>query len=727
MRWILPLVFLAILGMLIGYGGVGGVNHGVQTIKSSHFYEKNLTRVFFGFYPYWIGSDDSFIRWNLITHISWFSVDLNSDGSVSNYNGWPDQWVDLVKDAHQNNTEVLVTFTLFGSSSIHTLISDEGNRAQAVTNIINSVKSGNADGVNIDFETPSSGDGKNLTAFLEELKSNANWNDSWLLTIDLSPYPWSSQVWGDDSLFSEMNRYVDYYFLMGYDYHWSSSSNTGACGALFSPNGIDAYHAIQKYIGYGANRSRFIYGVPYYGYDWPVSSSSYDQPGASTTGSGSAKSYDSVMSILNSYGASIQWNSSYKSPWFWYYDSSNSQYRQVWFDNYTSISFKYELVNQLDLAGAGTWALGYDKSSPALWTAIDKKLGDFSLDLKFPLNGSVIGGRINGTVIIWGGAHELKYRVNDGEWEEARYAVNLHDDYFYALGEKHSGFVQMWNFYLDTNSLLPGNITVEFMANNTFGFVKTWNVTYNVRRNVALNGTAYGSNDARNMIDDEDYVNQYSGFASNDLGKPLYLTLPRNYSILGFDIHLWDGDSRYYQYKISVSQDNRTWSEVVNRTSGEWRSWQWISFADLKARYIRINVTYNSANQWYHIIEFKVYAKDDHVLAGHVTCNGIPVQNATVTIKDETNGETATTVTDTHGYYEISLTKVNASQGDLINVSAGNTTCLGWDSLHVNLLNPAPTRDVQETSEVYEFQMPWVLILTFIAIVIVFRQNINAS
>ena len=716
----LTIVLIIIATPLIAIGPPSTTHYGIQE-KAFQTPQKNLTRVFFGFYPYWIGTDDSFIHWNRISHIAWFSVDLNSDGSVANYNNWPSEWQNLVNDAHNNNTKLVVTFTLFGSTSIHNLISSETNRSRAISNIINAVKSGDADGVNIDFETPSSGDGQNLTAFLRELRSNADWNSSWLLTIDLSPYPWSSQVWSDPNLFPIMNEYVDYYFLMGYDYHWSGSSNTGACGALFSPSGIDAYHAILKYISYGANRSKFIYGVPYYGYDWPVSSSSYDQPGASTTGSGSARTYDSAMSILNSYGATLQWNSSYKTPWFWYYDSSDSEYRQVWFDNFTSISFKYELVNELDLAGAGVWALGYDKSTTLLWDAISLKLGNFSLDVKFPVNGSIIGGRINGTVITWGGVHELEYRVDNGSWIPARYATNLHNDYFYMLGVKYEGYVQAWNFYIDTNSYLPGNITVEFKANNSLGFVKTWNFSYYVRRDVALNGTAYGSSDAHNMIDDEDYVNYYSGFASNDLGKPLFIALPRNYTIWGFHIHLWDGDGRYYQYKISVSTDNITWREVVNRTTGEWRSWQWIPFTDLKARYIEINVTYNSANQWYHIIEFKIYARDDPVLAGFILCNGEPVPNATVTLKNTRTGDEITTKTDYRGYYEISLTLINVSQNDVINITASNATCFGQTTLKVNLLNPAPRKDVYVTPTVMEFGnlgaiIPLLLLISFIAI-----------
>ncbi len=687
---------------------------------------KNLTRVFFGFYPYWLGTNHSFIQWDKISHIAWFSISLNSDGTVANYNGWPATWNSLVTDAHINSTKVLITAILFGSTSIDTLLRNSTYRATAVNNLVNAVLSGYADGVCIDFETPPSGDGYYLSLFMRELKENlTSQNPDYSLALCLSPYPWSTQVWGDAELFNVLNSYVDYYFLMGYDYYWSGSSNTGACGALFSPNGVDAYDAILKYLSYGANRTRFIYGVPYYGYDWPVSSTSYSTPGTATTGTGSSRTYSSAMYYLSAYGATLQWNTTFKSPWFWYYNGT--AYRQIWFDNATSIGYKYELVNRLDLAGAGTWALGYDKGTTALWDMIARKLGNFSIDILYPSPSSIIGGTINGTVIVKGGVHSLRYRVNGGNWQNSSPRINLHDEWKYFGGIAYRAYVQIWNFYINTNTMLPGYITLEFEANNSLGFTKTWNITYYVQRNVALNGSAFGSSDAYALNDDIDYVDPYSGYASNDLGKPLYLVLPRNYTIKGFKFHLWDGDSRYYQYKISVSRDNKTWVEIVNRTNGTWRGWQWISFTpgSVLCKYIKINVTYNSANQWYHIIEFKVFTYDDPVLAGFVKDNtGVPLANVTLTIKNTRTGEYVNAMTDSHGYYEVSLTGINATQGDLINVSISSSGYYGYGAITTNLLNPAPTLNITATPQpVPELNGTIALISLMLFIAFVFKKR----
>jgi|GEM_PF-3344324 len=567
--------------------------------------KKNITRSNLGFYPYWMGSSYTTLDHNYLTHIPWFSIDLNSDGTVATYNNWPSGWTALVEQARENGTKIMVTATLFGSSAINTLLSSATYRTNAVTNIVNAVKNGNADGAMIDFETPPSGSGTNLTLFMQELKNSLQTeNLDYQSAICLSPYPWSSQVWQDSNLFPQLNNYVNYYFLMGYDYFYGGSSTSGAVGALFWDNNIDAYNAINLYLSWGTPQSKFIYGIPYFGYDWPVDAAQYNQRKATTTASGTARTYDAAVSKQTEYSATLQWDTTSQSPWFWYYNGTN--YRQIWFDNATSLKYKYQLVNSLDLAGMGIWALAYDSSTTVLWGAINEKLGMLNLSIKYPSPGSLVGGTVNATIYGLGGITQLWYKnPYEESWQRCGEDIDLHKSYV-------AKFYLHWN----TNNLQPGWYTLQLRGNNSYGYVSYWNYTYYVRRNVALEGNAYGSSDAYRMIDDEDYVDSGSGYASNDLNKSLYINLPCNFTIRAFKIHLWDGDGRYYQYKIEVSQNNSTWNEVVNRTTGEWRGWQWVSFEEgsVKARYIKITGTYNSANQWYHIIEFQVFVYEEFMI-----------------------------------------------------------------------------------------------------------------
>ena len=71
----------------------------------------------------------------------------------------------------------------------------------------------------------------------------------------------------------------------------------------------------------------------------------------------------------------------------------------------------------------------------------------------------------------------------------------------------------------------------------------------------------------------------------------------------------WDG--RYYQYTIDVSTDGKTYKAVVDKsksTTPATPDGDLNKFAPVAARYVRLNITKNSANEAVHVIEFEVYA-----------------------------------------------------------------------------------------------------------------------
>src|SRR5262245_36811005 len=58
---------------------------------------KSVRRVVYGYYPYWV-SDLTTIRWEALTHLAWFAVDIDATGAITARHGWPD--VDTVAAAH---------------------------------------------------------------------------------------------------------------------------------------------------------------------------------------------------------------------------------------------------------------------------------------------------------------------------------------------------------------------------------------------------------------------------------------------------------------------------------------------------------------------------------------------------------------------------------------------------------------------------------------------------
>ncbi len=177
-----------------------------------------------------------------------------------------------------------------------------------------------------------------------------------------------------------------------------------------------------------------------------------------------------------------------------------------------------------------------------------------------------------------------------------------------------------FSFLINTedHSLGPHSISVE--AEDVYGNVNTTTVEVNFQRNLALArhaGDAYGEGDPERIIDDIDSLNNY-GYTTWNTTDPGNLTvcLPQAYNVSHVKLHLWDGDSRYLQYKLEYSLDNQTWETLSDNTSGQWSSWETVDRGQspVLAKYVRFNGTYNSVNDWCHVIEMQVFSRGLEIL-----------------------------------------------------------------------------------------------------------------
>ena len=332
--------------------------------------EESLSKTVFGFMPYWVVSDLSKVQWDLLTHIAYFSVGVNSDGSLTNQSGsyaWPNgSYVQaLISTAHSNGVKVVLTATNFSSSSISTLLSNSSYRQNAINNLLSLVQSGNGDGVCIDFEGVSNTQKANLVTFITNLTSAFH---SSILGSNVSICT-PAVDWSGAFDYDQLAINCDGLFIMAYDYYWSGSSTAGPVSPKSSSSRWGTYSVnwtINDYITYGGseNKNKFILGLPYYGYEWPTSSTSVP---SSTTGSGTAKVYDTAKANAQTYGR--QWDSYGEVP---YYVNSSGPY-QCFYDDSQSLGLKWDLVNSNNLGGTGMWALNYDKSDTSLWDALESK------------------------------------------------------------------------------------------------------------------------------------------------------------------------------------------------------------------------------------------------------------------------------------------------------------------------------------------------------------------
>ncbi|MEQ8277670.1 MAG: glycosyl hydrolase family 18 protein [Deltaproteobacteria bacterium] len=326
-----------------------------------------VKRVVYGYYPYWVDAWEH-VRWDLLTHIAYFSVNMNGDGTLGTTNGWPD--TDFVDTAHQHGVKVDVSFTLFSGAEILQLCSNDTFRARGIGNMIDAMEAGGADGVNVDFESVNDGTRDCFTQYIRELRETltARGHDNAVVSIAGPAVDWT----GEFDLLA-LSEYTDIYFIMGYGYHWTRSSKPGPIGQLrvtesWRPHvSISMQRTLDHYTSLvpADRRAVIVFGVPYYGRDWPVTSSAMH---AATTGNGSARTYVAARDALAA-GRARQYDGDSENPFYVY--QSGGSWRQAWYDDEESLAAKYQLALEQEIGGIGMWALGYDGAYPELWDVVD--------------------------------------------------------------------------------------------------------------------------------------------------------------------------------------------------------------------------------------------------------------------------------------------------------------------------------------------------------------------
>lgn len=115
-----------------------------------------------------------------------------------------------------------------------------------------------------------------------------------------------------------------------------------------------------------------------------------------------------------------------------------------------------------------------------------------------------------------------------------------------------------------------------------------------------LNGTINGHPVlfGKNVTTNDDFV-----YASE--GSPIDIELDGEYYVNHIQIRLWDYDSRDYYFTVEVSDDDKKWIRVTDRTTLPSRSWQYMDITPQIVKYIRIKGT-NTANNYIHITKSKI-------------------------------------------------------------------------------------------------------------------------
>jgi chitinase len=333
-----------------------------------------LNRIVFGFHPYWAGSDYLNYRWNLLSDFCYFSyeVDPSTGDPLTIHNWLTDPAID---SAQANGTRVHLCATLFSGHT--TFFSNLAARQNLIDNLISLVQQRNADGINMDIEALPSSVSDSLTVFMQDLSVQLKAAiPGAFLSIDLPAVDWNS-----DFQINPLSNYVDWFFIMGYDYYWNNSDQAGPVSPLFtmvSDYNQSLSRTISAYETAGISPGKFILGIPYYGRQWKTESESIP---SATIGSGTALTYSVVRNNNSIYNSSnYNWEANSFSSCYIFFQNDN--WNQCFIGLERDLRMKDDIVNYRNLAGIGIWALGYDDGYNDLWQAISDKFTDCYIPLE---------------------------------------------------------------------------------------------------------------------------------------------------------------------------------------------------------------------------------------------------------------------------------------------------------------------------------------------------------
>ena len=319
---------------------------------------KSLSAKVLGWHPYWAAAS-AYLNYdyNVLSHIAHFSYEVDTaTGGYSTIRGW--NTTSLIDYAHQKGTKVLLTVTNFGSARNTELLSDTIKQIHLLNTLIPLLISRNGDGVNFDLETVSVSQRNNLVDFMQRavMMIKAELPEA-EISMATPAVDWSGS-WD----LKKLSEICDYLIVMGYNYYYGGSSTAGPVAPLAGEN-YNITRTVNTYLTAGVAPEKLLLGLPWYGYDWPVTGASRK---SATTGTGTSRVYSAAETLATQYSKTFDELTS--SAWVSY--TSASLWRQLWYDDNESLIMKYDFAASNNLAGIGIWALSYEGTHNEIWNGI---------------------------------------------------------------------------------------------------------------------------------------------------------------------------------------------------------------------------------------------------------------------------------------------------------------------------------------------------------------------
>jgi chitinase len=305
-----------------------------------------------GYYPSWMKASfpHTAIKYRNVTHIAHAFIFPTSDGSLdlSGFSYYPE----LINAAHLNGVGVVISVGGYDPTRtprFRQMVADTAARRKFVAALKTFCISNNYDGVDLDWEYPSSSDRANATLLFRELWTALSDAAPRLLLSIAAP----STDWNNGYDWTVMNDVLDWVGVMTYDFYGSWLPKAGPNSPLYGNYSLTDQgwidNSVSFYKAKGLPTSKILIGTPFYGWQFTASAM------YGTSSAASQLHYNSIAPYLQQ-GWTRYWDATTRVPHL----INSTQSRVISYDDAESIAGKMKYVREQSLGGTIIWALGQD-------------------------------------------------------------------------------------------------------------------------------------------------------------------------------------------------------------------------------------------------------------------------------------------------------------------------------------------------------------------------------
>ena len=337
----------------------------------------------YGFVPYWEMDDTiaDHIAATDLTTLGLFSVTHKRNGTLDEQTGLQrirgDIGRSMIRAAHDRGTRVEIVYTSFGATKNRRFYDDPKAQDRWIDELVGLVQEIGVDGINVDVEAIPIDLVPLYGAFVGRLRTALR---DRVPNAQLSVATQGNEI-GAAMAAVAATAGADRIFLMGYDYR-TAGTQPGASAPIDRMDGQekDLLWTLDLYATLGVPSEKLLLGLPLYGLMWPVIAPGFLAP---SSGRGDAWVPRRNLGVFEDPNFSPTYEPTesvefYTVPTAFATAGTTSTvatspapaspiptaWDAVYYDSPRSLTPKLRLADDRGLAGAGFWAIGYERGLP---------------------------------------------------------------------------------------------------------------------------------------------------------------------------------------------------------------------------------------------------------------------------------------------------------------------------------------------------------------------------